>query len=157
MSNKLIALVLTILTVSAGCAAVSQPEPDIDRGRYLVEIMGCNDCHTPGYMMKKGNIPEEDWLTGGNLGFRGPSGTAYPTNLRLLFNSIPEEDWLVLAKQMRKDSPMAWVMLPKASDQDLRAVYQFVKYLGPKGAPSPSRLPAGATPTTPYMEYPNPH
>ncbi len=97
--------------------------------------MGCNSCHTPDFMIKRANIPEEDWLVGGTLGFRGPYGTAYPTNLRLLLNNITEDEWLVLAKQMRKDSPMAWIMLSKAVDQDLRAIYAFVKHLGPKGTP----------------------
>ena len=35
------------------------------RGSYLVNaIGGCNDCHTPGYGMKNGQVPEALWLTG---------------------------------------------------------------------------------------------
>jgi hypothetical protein len=167
MPYKLIILLLAMVAVVAGCADSSKPladkeiKPqevsDIERGRYVVELLGCNDCHTPGYMVTRANIPEEDWLIGGSLGFLGPFGTVYPTNLRLLLNSMSEEEWLVLARQMRKDSPMAWVMLPETSEQDLRAVYRFVKYLGPKGTPTLARLPAGVTPTTPYVEYPKPH
>ena len=33
---------------AAGLANAAQ----LERGRYLVEIGGCNDCHTPGYMQK---------------------------------------------------------------------------------------------------------
>ena len=167
MHYKLIVLLSFMLAVVAGCAdSGKQPSDveikrqhlsDIERGRSVVQTMGCNDCHTAGYMVTRAKIPEEDWLVGSSLGFRGPQGTVYPTNLRLLLNSISEEDWLTLVGQMRKDSPMTWVLLPETPEQDLRAVYRFVKYLGPKGTPTLANLPAGVMPTTPYMEYPNPH
>jgi hypothetical protein len=96
-------------------------------------------------------------LVGSTLGFRGTYGTSYPTNLRLLLNNMTEDEWLVLAKQMRKNSPMAWVMLSSTVDQDLRAIYKFIKYLGPKGTPALSSLAAGVIPTTHYVDYPDPH
>jgi hypothetical protein len=167
MHRILITLLVVILAMIAGCAESSrklsgvevnrQQSLVIERGRQMVLTMGCNYCHTPDFMIKKSNIPEEDWLTGNTLGFRGPHGTVYPTNLRLLLNDMTEEDWLLLARQMRKDSPMDWVMLSEAVDQDLRAIYKFVKYLGPKGTPALSRVPAGVLPTTQYVDYPDPH
>lgn len=167
MHSKLIISLLVVITVITGCADSSKQSSDIElsrqqisdveRGRYVVELMGCNDCHTPGYMVTRSNVPEDDWLVGSTLGFRSPLGTTYPTNLRLLLNNMAEEEWLILARQMHEDSPMTWVMLPKTAEQDLQAVYRFVKYLGPKGTPALPRLPAGVTPTTPYMEYPDPH
>jgi hypothetical protein len=39
-----------------------------DRGRYLITIAGCNDCHTAGYADAAGKIPEKDWLTGDRIG-----------------------------------------------------------------------------------------
>jgi mono/diheme cytochrome c family protein len=163
MRLKFTLLFSIILTVFAGCTGLGQHStelergPEIERGRYVVEIMGCNDCHTPDYMGSGASLPEEDWLVGGALGFHGSWGTAYPTNLRLLLNGISEDDWLILARRMRQSSPMSWVRLPKVTDQDLRAVYRFVKYLGPKGTPAPARLPAGVIPTTDYLEFPEPH
>jgi hypothetical protein len=166
MPYKVIFSLLTMLVVMVGCADSSKQSPDselkslessdIELGRYLIKIMGCNDCHTPGYMSNS-NIPEDDWLIGDTLGFHGSYGTAYPTNLRLLFDSISEEDWKILARQMREDSPMAWVRLPSMTEEHLRATYRFVKYLGPKGIPAPARLPAGLMPKTSYIEYPDPH
>ena len=44
----------------------------VDRGRYLVKITGCNDCHTPGYLLSEGNVLEKLWLTGDKFGWRGP-------------------------------------------------------------------------------------
>ena len=167
MLHKLIVLLVVMLVVTAGCEesgkkvsgieAKRQQSLVIDRGRQVIKTMGCNSCHTQDYMVKRSNIPEEDWLLGSTLGFRGSFGTTYPTNLRLLLNNMSEEEWLALAKQMREDSPMTWVMLRKALDQDLRAVYAFVKYLGPKGVPAPNRLPLGVKPTTQYIYNPGPH
>lgn len=168
MHHKLIVLSVVILIFIIGCAEIDKPLSDsesilqqmttIERGRYVVAIMGCNDCHTPGYLVRRSNVPEEDWLVGSNLGFRGYFGTTYPTNLRLLFDNMSEGDWLTLAKQMREGLAMADVMLPETADQDLRAIYKFIKYLGPKGTPSPTSLPKGVKPTTQYIEVPvQPH
>lgn len=167
MAYKQIVWILVTLMVVAGCTDLGQQAPlgkldsqkmaEIDRGRYMVEIMGCNDCHTSGTIGGASHIPEEDWLLGSDRGFYGPWGTAYPTNLRLLLTSMSEDDWLVLAKKMRRNSPMAWSWLPKVADQDLRAMYRFVSFLGPKGVQAPDRLPAGVKPTTDYIEFPLPH
>ena len=160
MHTKHIMSLVVLLAVAVGCASPTQQNTSdissIDRGRYLVKSMGCNDCHTPDYQKGK-SVPEEDWLTGENLGFRDPSGTTYPTNLRLLLNSMSEDDWTVFAREMRKNVPMESVLLPRTSEHDLRAIYQFVKYLGPKGNPAPPSLPAGVTPTTEYIEFPYVH
>ncbi len=163
MYFRLIVSLLIMLAVFAGCAEVNQHSsdiersPDVERGRYVVEIMGCNDCHTPDYMGGGDSLKEEDWLIGGALGFHGSWGTAYPSNLRLILNDMSEDDWLILAREMRRSSPMSWVRLPKVSDHDLRAIYRFVRYLGPKGTPAPARLPAGVIPTTDFIEFPEPH
>lgn len=163
MHCKFIVPLLVILVIFAGCTGSSKQssdlelDADIERGRYVIEIMGCNDCHTPNYMGSSASLPEENWLVGGDLGFYGSWGTAYPANLRLMLNGMSEEEWLALARRMRQSSPMSWVSLPKVTEQDLRSVYRFVKYLGPKGTPAPARLPAGVIPTTDYLEFPEPH
>jgi hypothetical protein len=167
MLHKFITLLVVMLAMLTGCVESSktlsvfeaqrQQSLVIERGGQLIQIMGCNSCHTPDYIVKRSNIPEEDWLVGGTLGFRGPQGTSYPTNLRLLLNNMSEEDWLVLAVKIREDSPMTWIMLSGTPEQDLRAIYRFVRHLGPKGNPAPARLPAGVTPPTQYVEYPAPH
>lgn len=38
-----------VIAASAGAAAISAKDSrSIERGRYVVRIAGCNDCHTPG-------------------------------------------------------------------------------------------------------------
>ncbi|WP_052472064.1 hypothetical protein [Marinobacter similis] len=38
--------------------SASSDQAEIDRGRYLVKMSGCNDCHTAGYMPSEGTVPE---------------------------------------------------------------------------------------------------
>ncbi|HEV7921365.1 MAG TPA: c-type cytochrome [Thermoanaerobaculia bacterium] len=77
-----------------------------ERGKYLVTIMGCNDCHTPlkmgangpepdmarmlsGHPAAIGKVPapklgEGPWIWAGvgtNTAFHGPWGTSYAANL----------------------------------------------------------------------------
>ena len=41
-----------------------------DRGKYLVNFGGCNDCHTPGYFMGKPDM--KSYLGGSDVGFGIP-------------------------------------------------------------------------------------
>lgn len=52
-------------------AAYASNKSELARGRYLVKLGGCNDCHTPGYAQAGGKMPESDWLTGNPVGLRG--------------------------------------------------------------------------------------
>src|SRR3954451_10567570 len=65
----------------------------VERGRYVVAIGGCNDCHTSGYADNGGKAPESDRLKGDTLGYRGPWGTTYPSNLRLSLSKMTEDEW----------------------------------------------------------------
>ena len=60
----------------AGRPAAGAKKPSsqqIARGRYLLVVGSCNDCHTAGFAPSDGKVPEKEWLLGdGVLGFRGP-------------------------------------------------------------------------------------
>ena len=60
----------------------------VARGRYLVTIAGCNDCHTAGWMEHPGEIPSAQRLTGNPVGWHGPWGTSFAANLRLVVAGI---------------------------------------------------------------------
>ncbi len=124
----------------------------VERGRYIVSVAGCNDCHTPGYPESGGNMPTSEWLTGSPVGFQGPWGTTYPANLRMLMQSLSEDQWLALARNAARP-PMPWFSLAHMSDADLRAMYQFIRSLGPKGEPAPAYAPPGQAVATPYFEF----
>jgi mono/diheme cytochrome c family protein len=134
--------------------AKSPDRRQIDRGRYLVKIAGCNDCHTPGYLQNAGKVPEKKWLTGDRLGWRGPWGTTYPSNLRIYMNALSESQWIKVARSVQFRPPMPWFTLHEMTEQDLRAIYRFVKHLGPSGDQAPDYLPPDQEPKGPYVLFP---
>ena len=148
------ACMLALASATAAAQAVKQQARDaaVERGRYLVKIGGCNDCHTAHYPQKAGKIPEAEWLTGSDEGFHGPWGTTYPANLRLIVNGMGEADWVTHARKPTRP-PMPWFNLRDMTDQDLRAIYRFVRSLGPVGKPAPAYVPPGQKPSTPYIDF----
>lgn len=130
------------------------------RGKYLVAF-ACNDCHTPGWRESDGAVPVSQWMTGSNVGYRGPWGTSYPANVRLEFQVISERDWLFMVATRGGHWPMVWHDLRVLSNADRRSIYEFIHALGHRGVQAPADLPPGIEPTTPYMlvlpTTPNPH
>jgi mono/diheme cytochrome c family protein len=131
-------------------------DPLVERGRYLIQIAGCNDCHTANYAISGGKVPEKDWLTGDALGWRGPWGTTYPTNLRLYMQNFSEEQWVKTAKTLKTRPPMPWFNLHDMTARDLRAMYRYIRHLGPAGKPAPAYVPPEQTPAGPYVQFPAP-
>jgi hypothetical protein len=87
-------------------APAAKADPKVERGRYLVSIMGCMDCHTPMKMGPRGPEPDMTrmlsghpqnlqmppapklgnspwvWIAAGtNTAFAGPWGVSYAFNL----------------------------------------------------------------------------
>jgi len=144
-------------TLLAGSAlADTMASKVVERGKYLVMIAGCNDCHTPGYLLTEGQTPEELWLTGDSFGWRGPWGTTYPPNLRMLAGALSEDQWVQMARNLKSRPPMPWFNLNKMHDGDLRAIYQFIVSLGPGGQAAPAYVPADKEPNPPYALFPSP-
>ncbi len=131
-----------------------ESKKDVERGRYLIRITGCNDCHTPGYAMSGGKTPEAEWLTGDPLGWRGPWGTTYAPNLRLYMQELTEEGWIKKAKTLSTRPPMPWFNVNDMSRADLRAIYRYVRHLGPAGKPAPAYVPPDKAPPQPYVQFP---
>ena len=131
-------------------------DPLLERGRYVVTIGGCNDCHTPGYAMSGGKTPEQDWLVGDSLGWRGPWGTTYPVNLRLYMENLTEKEWVQRAKTLETRPPMPWFALHAMTETDLRAIYRFIRALGPGGNPAPAYVPPTQEPKPPFILFPAP-
>jgi len=91
-------------TAPATAAPTPAPSTQVERGAYLVKIMGCNDCHTPFHMGPHGPEPdmarmltghpqdmampamslETPWAWAGavtNTAFAGPWGVSFTANL----------------------------------------------------------------------------
>jgi mono/diheme cytochrome c family protein len=139
-----------IMLVSTVASAAEPAQ--LARGKYLVTIGGCNDCHTPGYMEKGPAVPENQWLTGVPVGFQGPWGTTYPANLRLVVKDMTEAQWVQHARQERMP-PMPWFNLARMTDADLKAVYAYIRSLGAPGERAPAYVAPGGKVNTPYFVF----
>jgi mono/diheme cytochrome c family protein len=126
------------------------------RGKYLVVIGGCNDCHTAGYAPTNGKVPEKDWLAGDRLGWRGPWGTTYAANLRQYMQALTEAQWLAKARALETRPPMPWSNVRAMTTQDLRALYRYIRHLGPGGDAAPPYLPPDKEPPPPFVTFPAP-
>lgn len=144
-----------LLAVLPGChhdpapaQQMAGPDPLIARGEYLVRTSGCNDCHTSGYPERQGEVPVEQWLTGSPLGYHGPWGTTYATNLRLRMQELDEPRWLQYSGNLH---PAADARFRGAGDErgrpsrhlPFRALVGGGRRAGPAGA-APGRDAAGA-------------
>ncbi|MGQ0752571.1 MAG: cytochrome C [Betaproteobacteria bacterium] len=155
MRTRRLALLLIPIAVWTGAAAAADKAPDkrqVERGRYLAIIGGCNDCHTPHYMERGGKVPESEWLTGSAMGFQGPWGTTYPANLRLMAQNMTEAQWIARSRAAMRP-PMPWFNLAKMTDSDLRALHRYLRRLGAKGDPAPAYAAPGTAVKTPYMSF----
>ncbi|WP_077002792.1 c-type cytochrome [Variovorax sp. KK3] len=150
---------LGFIVACATCAAAEAAPPapgknQIERGRHLVRIAGCNDCHTPGYGPKNGQVDEKLWLTGDALGWSGPWGTTYATNLRISLASMTERQWLDYARRMEPRPPMPWFNVRRMTDAELKAIYAFTRSLGPGGEAAPAYVPPGQKVQGPVVQFP---
>jgi len=153
---------LALLLPTTGCeekAAKSQssvpelpPGPSGLRGRYLVMVGGCNDCHTPGFIQKGDAVPESLWLTGNPVGWRGPWGTTYSSNLRRFVKDMDEDTWVKTMRERNTRPPMPWSSLHAMDDRDLRSTFRYIKSLQPLGDPTPEFVPPGIEPKSPYLD-----
>ena len=118
---------------------------EVSRGKYLLTIAGCNDCHTP---QDKGAPIEGKYLAGG-FEFQFPNG-----NVVRSANITPHKQngigaWsedLFVQRFKAFDNPtvasqkvdpdgmntvMPWAMYAGMKDEDLRAIYKYLKTLEP--------------------------
>ena len=149
----------TLMLVACAATAAEPPSgklsADAARGRYLVQITGCNDCHTAGYAESGGKVEESMWLTGDRLGWRGPWGTTYPANLRLTVKDMSADQFVILARSPLRP-PMPWFNLRDMKDSDVKAIYAYLKHLGPAGNPAPAYVPPDKAPAGPFVKFPDP-
>jgi len=157
--SKVPAALLGWFVLVAPSPVVATEVSDADvlaRGRYVAMIGGCNDCHTAGFAPSGGAVPESEWLKGDGLGYQGPWGTTYPPNLRAYFAGLSEDQWVALAPSFRARPPMPFWAVNAMEEADLRALYRFVRSLGPVGEPAPAYASPGEAVATPLVVFQGP-
>jgi len=149
----------------------AKPQPassQVERGKYLVTVMICNDCHTPLKMGPNGPEPDMSRMLSGHpegmvmppppklapdapwnfagaatlTAFAGPWGISYAFNLTPDDNTgigIWTEDMFIKALRTGKHMgqsrdilpPMPWHWISQASDDDLKAIYAYLRNIPP--------------------------
>ena len=133
----------------------------IERGRYLVTIGGCTDCHTPGHFLGKPDMTR--MLGGSEVGFEIPGlGVFYGPNLtpdpETGLGKWSEAD-IVKAIQtgVRPDGRglvpiMPWPAFAKLTKSDAEAVAAYLKSLPPVRNKVPGPFGPSQTPTSFVMK-----
>jgi mono/diheme cytochrome c family protein len=70
MSFRVVAAVFAAVVTAAPSVSVHAADPLVERGKYLVELGGCSDCHTPGHFL--GHADMTKYLGGSDIGFGIP-------------------------------------------------------------------------------------
>ena len=153
-----------ILYISLG-PTLRKREPDaaavVERGKHLVGLGGCADCHTPKIMTERGPVNDESRAFAGHpeglelplpgetdgsssaagmTAWSGPWGISYASNLTPdPATGLWSEDVFISAMKTGKHRgigrpilpPMPWEALGKATDEDLKAIYAYLRTLPP--------------------------
>jgi mono/diheme cytochrome c family protein len=136
-------------SMTPGSAYVQASSPTA-AGEYLTLVGGCGDCHTA--QAAPGDTTDHRFA-GNPVGYRGPWGTSYAANLRLATQHLSEDRWVSILKTHNGRPPMPWENLHHVNERDLRAIYQYIRSLGPAGSPMPRAVPPGQEPKTPYIDF----
>ena len=150
-------IALALFLIAASAASAQTPA---ERGKYLVTITGCNDCHTPGGML--GTPDEKRYLGGSDVGFGDPaSGVWIGQNLTPdpetgLGKWSAAEIVTAITKgetpQGRKLSEiMPWPALSHLTREDVEAIAAYLQSLPPVKNAVPGPYKAGETPAVPYV------
>ncbi|HEY6866800.1 MAG TPA: c-type cytochrome [Candidatus Eisenbacteria bacterium] len=166
----LVAIACATTCLSLACAPrapeqAAAPKPDpIARGRYLAQIAGCMDCHTPGSFYGARDTTRQ--LAGSDLGWAGPWGVVHARNL------TPDSatgigswtiDQIVTAIRTGNTpngtqlSPlMPWLDFSQLTDDDAHALAAYLKSIPAVSHQNLDRIPPGKKPTGANVVFPPP-
>jgi hypothetical protein len=157
----------------------------IERGKYLVTIGSCNDCHSPKIFGPQGPEPDTTKLLSGAPGnaklpavpagviapdkwgaigsndlttWVGPWGISFARNLTPdIATGIGSWTEQIFIKALRTGKhmgegrnilpPMPWQLIGKATDNDLKAIFAYLKSLKPIENAVPEPIPPVAQQT----------
>lgn len=159
---------MTRKTMGSVKSGQSRSGEEVEQGRYLVDLLGCGNCHTDGALM---GVPRPDGnLSGSQIGiawYGGADGAAlgivYPRNL----TPDPETGlgaWTddQIARAIRGEARhgsagsvvvMPWPTLSKLSDEDVHAIVAYLRTLPPVRHRVPENVEPGSKASGPYVEF----
>lgn len=133
----------------------------VERGKYLVSVISCGDCHTPGALL--GKPDEARFLGGSNVGFEVPGlGVFYGPNLTPddetgLGRWTEQQIVTAITKGERPDGRILAPVMPVASfshltPADAMAIAAYLKSLPPVRNQVPGPFGPGEKPTSFVMQ-----
>jgi mono/diheme cytochrome c family protein len=133
-------VIATAVALALAATAAQAADPAAERGKYLVSIAGCNDCHTPGYFLGKPDMAR--FLGGSEVGFEIPGlGVFHGPNLTPdketgLGNWTDEQILTALQKGARPDGRMLapimpWHAFANLTVEDAKGIVAYLRSLPP--------------------------
>lgn len=121
--------------ITSPVAAPDVSDP-VKRGRFLVNLTGCTDCHTP---VNSRHEPIAGLEFSGGQVLHAPWGTVASANLTPDPSGIPYYDETMFIKAMRTgtvgtrelNQTMPWSVLGRMTNEDLAAMFAYLKTLKP--------------------------
>ena len=148
---------LTALASALSSVTAVAGNAEVERGKYLVTISGCNDCHTPGYFFGKPDMSR--FLGGSDVGFEipglgvfvGPNIT--PDKETGIGSWTPEQIVAAIQTGQRPDrrtlAPiMPWHALAHLTAGDAMAIAEFLQSVKPVSNQVPGPFKPGDTVST---------
>lgn len=168
---------------SADAAEATRKQAKIDRGHYLVNFGGCNDCHTPWKMGENGpepdmsrmlsghpnqmvmppapQLPEGPWMalsSASNTAWAGPWGMSFTRNLTpdadTGLGTWTEQEFINTLRSGRErgigrelQPPMPWQAYGLATDEDLAAIFAYLRSIPAISNRVPDNVPPAAAPS----------
>jgi len=146
-----------VLALVGNWRAEAASREQVERGKYLVNLALCTDCHTPGYFFGKPDMAR--FLGGSEVGFHipdlgvfhGPNLT--PDNETGLGRWSTEQIVTAFTTGTRPDgrilaSIMPWHAFSQLTRQDAQAIAAFLKSLPPVSNKVPDPFGPSETPTS---------
>ena len=145
-----------------------QNRGQVERGEYLVELLGCGSCHTNGALVGEPDVSRP--LAGSRTGIAYTSplensrpGVVYPPNL------TPEEDtgiggWTdrqigdairagIGRHGNRRIATMPWQGYAKMTDDDVGAIVTYLRSIKPVRHEVPESVEPGNVASSPYVYF----
>ena len=140
------------VSTAAGLLTAAYADSQADRGKYLVTLGLCNDCHTPGYFFGKADMAQ--FLGGSDVAFEIPGLGAFagrnitPDKETGIGNWTLEQIVIALQTGKRPDGRilapiMPWHAFAKLTADDAMAIAAFLQSLNPVSNPLPGPFKPG--------------
>jgi mono/diheme cytochrome c family protein len=160
----------TVLPAPAPVAGNFAPEHrfQVERGRYLVELLGCGSCHTDGAL--EGAPKTNKSLAGSKIGiaYTNPLGTerpgiVYPPNITpdkktgvglWSDQAIERAIRIGLGRHAgRRIAVMPWQGYAKMTDEDTTAIVSYLRSIDPVEHQVPDEVEPGETASDPFVYF----